>query len=424
MASPHKNPLTVTAIIVLVVLIVITSLIVANINFALRFPGGNDFMVHWLGFRKLITEGTSPYSQETLEAVQTFAQTSGLVNPKIDIGRIVYPLYSVLIYLPFALVKDFVLARALWMVVLELNLLLLAYLSMKLSGWKTNTIVLVFYYLFAVLFFHSVIPVESGNSAVLVAVFLAGGLLAVKNRADELAGVLFAFSAIKPQVVLFFSFFILIWSLRQRRQKIAIWFGFTLLLLILSSMLIQPDWIPQNLMEIFRYVQTGPVTNFQWALGEMLPGFGSRVGWAAAAVLVLLLMVEWGLAARFRFKGFLFGAIITLLANQWMGLPSDVSNLIVLFPAIPVIFEAWSRRWQRAGGLYILICLFSLLIVIYIMYFNSLNSGYPAQLTPIMFLPLPVFLYIALYWSRWWILQPDSDLALDAFRDEDQAFFE
>ncbi|MCE5208845.1 MAG: DUF2029 domain-containing protein [Chloroflexi bacterium] len=423
MSSKNKNPLTAAVIIGLAIVVVIAGLITANINYALRVPGGNDFLLHWVGFRNLITEGTSPYSQQTAEAVQAFANGS-LAQENDQQPRAVYPLYAIVFYLPFALIKDFVVARAIWMTVLELNLILLAYLSLKLSGWKPNTILLVFYYLFAVLFFHSILPVVTGNASIIVAVLITGGLLAVKNRADELAGVLFAFSTIKPQIALLFVVFVIFWSLRQRRQKIVIWFIFTTLLLVISSMLIIPDWIPQNFMEILRFLQTKQVINFQTALGELLPGFGERVGWAISGVLVLLLIVEWGLSSRNRFQGFLFGGLMTLLVTQWIGLPVETGNFIVLFPAITVIFEAWSRRWQNAGGLYIFICLILLLLIIYLIFFQTIGSGYPPQQNPALYLSLPMFLFGALYWSRWWILQPASDLALEHFGDEDSSFFE
>jgi hypothetical protein len=423
LASVKRNPLTLSVILVLVGLILLASLITANVSYALRFPGGNDFLVHWLGFRNLITEGVSPYSEATAQDIQNFL-LSGPANPNLQPTRNVYPLYSIVFYLPFSLITDFAVARGLWMTLLEISLVLLAFLSLRLSGWKPNTVVLIFYYLFAVLFFYAVVPVVNGNAAILVAVFLTGGLLAIKNRADELAGVLLAFSMIKPQISVILALYVMIWSIRQRRQKILIWFFFTLLILTVSCMLIIPDWVQQNLLEILRYIQAGQVTNLQWALGEMLPGFGGRVGWAVSVVLVLLLMVEWGLAGRFRFIGFLFGALITLLATQWIGLPADAGNFIVLFPILPVIFEAWSRRWQKAGGLYILISLLFLLVITYLMYFQAAGKGFAAQFTPVMFLPVPIFLFGALYWSRWWILQPDNGLALDAFKEEDAAFFE
>ena len=42
----------------------------ANYRFAVQNPGGNDFLVHWLGTRSFITEGISPYSDEVALRIQ------------------------------------------------------------------------------------------------------------------------------------------------------------------------------------------------------------------------------------------------------------------------------------------------------------------------------------------------------------------
>ena len=107
----------------------------SNYQYASTNPGGNDFLVHWVGTRTLITEGISPYSEETALRIQTMAYGRPAQAGEHEL-RVAYPLYSVLMFLPFALFKDYILARALWMTVLEIALVLLSVVSVRLVDWK------------------------------------------------------------------------------------------------------------------------------------------------------------------------------------------------------------------------------------------------------------------------------------------------
>jgi len=74
--------------------------------------------------------------------------------------------------------------------------------------------------LFSLFWYHALRALILGNAVILVALLITAGLLAVRNNEDELAGVLFGFATIKPQVVLVLLVFIFLWSLNQRRWKI------------------------------------------------------------------------------------------------------------------------------------------------------------------------------------------------------------
>jgi hypothetical protein len=371
-----------------------------------------------MGTRNLIVNGISPYSDETAEAIQNFAYGHPAREGEHEL-RVAYPLYSILVFLPFALIKDFVLARALWMTLLEVGLIVLAIICMRLANWRPGPIVLAVFLLFSLLSYHSLRPIINGNAVVIVAILIAGGLLAIRFKADELAGVLFAFSTIKPQLVVLFLIFIVLWSIRQRRLKIFIWLTGTVVLLILSAMLLIPNWLWQNFLEILRYPDYNPPLTLQTALAELLPSFGGRLGWAIAVVLVLLLMVEWGGALRRNTKSFLFVSVITLLASQWIGIPTDPGNFIILFPAITLIVESWDRRWGSAGKIFNVILLVLLFIIPWIIFLQTLEIGSQPQQSPVMFLPLPAVLWFLLYWSRWWIMQSEEKLPMDIYEEED-----
>lgn len=397
----------------LVLILALAGFTWGNYVYAVKNPGGNDFLVHWLGTRKFITEGVSPYSDATALAIQNFAYGHPAGAGEHEL-RVAYPLYSIVLFLPFALIKDFNLARAFWMTTLEVGLILLSYLSIRVTDWKTNRFTLLIFLIFSILWYHGFRPLINGNAVILVALGIVGGLLALRNKADELAGVLFAFCTIKPQLMILLILLLLFWLYKQKRWRVIGWFFATLFLLVAASMLLMPDWILQDLREIIRYPTYNPPGTFGSALAALVPGIGQRVGWVVTAVLIIILIIEWRLSQQNGFRGLLWASCLTLVASQWIGIQTDPGNFVILLPALVLVFSVWEGRWKKAGIFYTIASMALLFFGIWSIFLNTIGSGYQPQQSPILFFPLPAFLLITLYWIRWWSFRSPS-VWLDEF---------
>jgi hypothetical protein len=112
--NTRRNPAVLAGIYALIVVGVLAALTWGNYRFTQQNPGGNDFLVHWMGTRTFLREGISPYSDEVALRIQTFAYGHPASGEEHEL-RVAYPLYSIVVFLPFALIPDFALARALWM---------------------------------------------------------------------------------------------------------------------------------------------------------------------------------------------------------------------------------------------------------------------------------------------------------------------
>ena len=121
--------------VILAIAAVIVGAFWANYRFTRQNPGGNDFLVHWVGARALILDGVSPYSDAVALRIQRRAYGRP-ARPGEHELRVAYPLYSTLLFSPFALIEDYDLARALWMTVLEIALVLIAFFSLRLTDWR------------------------------------------------------------------------------------------------------------------------------------------------------------------------------------------------------------------------------------------------------------------------------------------------
>jgi hypothetical protein len=389
------------AFIILGLLILSTLLTWVNYAYARGNPGGNDFMVPWLGTRLLITRGISPYSIEASNAIENFAYGHPAYSEEQELS-FNDPLYSIVLYLPFALIPDYIMARALWMTILEGSIVLLAIFSMRTANWKPGPLMLALFLLFSLSWYHSLSPLANGDVSIIIAFFLVSSLWAIKNHADELAGVLLAFSTIKPAVGALLVVFILIWSISKKRWRIVTWIPGTILLLTLSGILLMPDWLLQFSRKTIQYSAYSQPFNFSSALQSLMPGMGERIALGIMALLVIILVIEWRTATRNKFRGFFWTSVLTMAASQWIGLPAAPANFIILLPGIVLTFQVWEERWKNAGKVYAITSMILLSAGVWWLYDAALNpAGNTIQLA-VMFLPVPAFLLLMLYWIRWW----------------------
>jgi hypothetical protein len=388
-------------------LVVLALLTWGNYRFASDSPGGNDFLVHWVGTRSLITEGLNPYSDEVALKIQEIAYGRAARAGEHEL-RVAYPLYSIIFFLPFALVGDFTLARAMWMSLLEVGLVALTFLSLRLARWRIGPIMLALLLIFALLWYHGLRPLINGNAVILVALGIAGGLIALRAGADELAGVLFAFTTIKPQVVILLLAFVVLWSVSHGRWRVVLWLVGTVTLLALSAALLIPGWILDNLREVIAYPAYNPPGTPRAAFITWWPDWGGRVGLVLSAVMAVILLVEWWSNRKADFPGFLWTACLTLMISQWIGIQTDPGNFVVLFPALILVFSLMDDRWRTGGKPFVILSMIILFFGIWAIFLATVQqSDQPIQ-SPVMFFPLPAYLLVMLYWVRWWAVEPPT----------------
>ena len=403
---------------VILVIAVLVLLTLANYTFVQQNPGGNDFLVHWVGTRALFVDGLSPYSDTVAERIQTLAYGRPAQEGEHEL-RVAYPLYSVLVFLPYAFFGDYEVARALWMTTLEAAVVGLAFISLRLTSWKMKLWLLAFFLIFSLLWYHSVRPIINGNAVILVALLIAGAFVALRAGRDELAGVLLALSTIKPHLALLPILFVLVWTLSYRRWRTLGWMLISLVMLSAGAALLLPDWPLQNLREILAYSAYNPPGTLGAVFETWLPATGRQLGWALSVVLGIILVIEWALVRRKDFRWFLWTGSLTLVISQWIGIQTDPGNFILLYLPLVLVFALWIERWGRSGQIMVLVSMAALFFIPWVIFLETVTYGDQPLQHPVMFFPLPIFLLVTLYWVRWWGIKPRR-LMVDELREYDQ----
>jgi hypothetical protein len=221
---------------------------------------------------------------------------------------------------------------------------------------------------------------------------------AIQNKRDYLAGVLMALVTAKPNVAILPTILFILWAIGLRRWRFIAWFASSLAVFVTAGMLIIPDWPLQNLANILHYSSYNPPTTIDGALEFWFPGIGHQIGWVVSAVVAVVMLREWFTPLRSDFNRFLWTFSLTLVASQWIGISTDPGNFILL--ALPLVLVLKSLDQLPNGSLWVSITLGALFIGLWILFLVTVDRTMGNLQNPIMFFPLPLFLFISLYFAR------------------------
>jgi hypothetical protein len=294
------------------------------------------------------------------------------------------------------------------MTILELCLFGITLISIRLSEWRPKKWILIVFFVFSFIWFQGMISILNADIVVFVGLGMVASLLAISQGQDEFAGFLLGLITIKPSVALVFIVFIVFWAIVQRRMKIILWFIITLVLLGVAASILIPDWILQYFRILVNSYETMGLSTPSTAIIRWWPSTGGRVGTVLSIITIAILAVEWWLARRTRSQRFLWTACLTIVASQWIGIPTNAGNFIILLPILPLIFASWQDRWKGIGNVLTLGLMAVLGLGLWGLYF-ALHGNLPKiYFSPALIFPLPLFLILMLYWVRWWIIRPPT----------------
>jgi len=370
----------------------LTGLTRVNLKFSESNPGGNDFLARWMGAR-FVLNGIQPYDDrvalETQKWIYGHAADPGRGE---DLSRFAYPLYAMIIFLPFGLL-DFTTARALWMTVLETGTIAFAVLAAAIAGWegqRGKTAVWILFSLFGYFGFRAVI---NGNPIVLVSVFLACALMWMEKGFPVPAGICLAFATIKPQVVLFPLLWIVIWCLFRKRYAVLLWFGLALAALIGIGMVFVPDWLILNVREILDYPAYTEPGNPAAVFGLWFGETGRAAGWILSLALSAGMVWLWIGNREATYRNFLIVMGITISAAPLLGIPFDPGNEYLLLLPIAIGLSGWKESTRKNFLLWML-TLGAIFFGLWAVFLVTLGKGTQPVQSPILLFPLPVFLLV------------------------------
>ncbi len=295
---PSKSLTTRDYIFIAVLLAVFVAVSVGLVYLNLSLPaGGGEFLRHWVGVRSYAFERIDPYTTNVPETVQrlVYGNSASAGDEPYILDT---PFHLLLLYFPFALLPDPMLARAIYTMILEWALLALALFSLRLTEWNVPRWFYVLFFLFCVFNFYSFQALTDATPALLLGLTYAGILLALQNEADELAGALAVASTYYWEAGLPFLLLMAWYCYRTNRVRVLagfVMFGFVLLAV---SFLLYPGWVIPALRAGMNDFRAEYGYSLFSVFRQFLPSFGNLIAWTVIVAFVVILGYEWNASLR------------------------------------------------------------------------------------------------------------------------------
>ncbi len=388
------------ALVTILFIAVSAALVTAN----LTLKGGGDFFVHWVGARAFRLDKIDPYSGEVPVRVQqlVYGRPAAAGDEPYILDT---PFHLLLLYFPFSLLSDPLLARAIFTWILELALLALAIVSLRLTEWETPRLFIVLFPIVAVFNFYTFQAIYEASPVLLLSLIYAEILIALRAELDEFAGVLIAVSFYYWEVGAPFLFLVALRAYREKRVRVFAGFFMAGFVLLAISLFIYPNWLIPFLRATVNNLRIEFGFNIHSIFTRLWPSFGGTLAWIFIVGLVILLGYEWSIARGSDFRRFYWASCLSLAAAPLLGFRTEMEHLAVLVIPLALIFAIVHDRWVRIRTLLTTLLMLLALLLPWAIYLFALpRFGDVAR--DILFLFLPLFTLIGLYWIRWWALRP------------------
>lgn len=372
------------------------------------YPGHNDFMSRWEGARSFFIDGLNPYGEEASLNIQQRIYGRPVIDNE-DPGYFAYPFYTAFIVAPTVLV-DYAWASAIWMVFLEVCLIGALALLLHLFRWQPSPLVLTALILYALFDYYASRGLLLGQPGHVVYVLQIFAIWALYRGHNATAGVALAISTLKPQMGYLLVPFLLLWALRAKRWRFVAGFGVSFAVLMGASFVLEPswftDWIAQvrayPVYTIAAYPDTGsPV----WIIVQHYLGAGDLAEWIISGLVALPVLWAWfQVLVRGRDERFLWAIMLTLLLTHLIALRTATPHFVVFNLAIVFYLK---QLHQRSGALPVIGVIFGLMVISWALFLMTIPGRTHEH--PLLFLPLPIALYIVVIFTRrlWWQRAPE-----------------
>jgi hypothetical protein len=394
MPGPTLRAFVVTA---LVIALAMADVFATYAIFTSRFPGANDFYSRWAGARAWWTQGISPYSDQASAQIE-IGIYGRRARPDEDPGPFAYPFYTVFLLAPLAFLP-YAWAEAIWLTLLEFVLLGSVLGAASVVEWRAPPALLAVTSVWAILLYHSARAILLGQFAVVIFAFVVATLLALRARHDILAGVLLALSTVKPQMIFLFVPLALLWAVARRRWRLVAGFAGAMMVLCGASFIAMPGWVGDFVTQMMRYPSYTAIGSPVWIVTHYyIPAL------APTEIVLSVALVAWMLATWPRlwhneaWSTFVWTVGVALVVTNLVVLRTATTNYVVLFVPLIQIFAAAQTRWKCAGTWAVVSVETVSLVGLWMLFFATVVKKFEH---PIMYLPLPVGLAIALAaWRR------------------------
>ncbi len=365
-------------------------------------PGHNDFLTVWEAGRSFWRDGLDPYKDETTINIQTRIYGRPAEGDEFP-NYYAYPLYTLWLMLPLDFV-GFAWASAIYMVASEVCFIVALLLLLDFFRWKPPPWLLAMLLLWSLLQYYAARGLILGQISNVIYLMQVLVLWALARDRDRLAGVILALSTMKPQLGFLFVPFLLLWGVRTRRVAFVVTFAGMWIALMVSSFVLQPDWMQgwtDQLREYPNYTVIGAPVNI--VMQDYL-GLGAVGEWGVNLALWGVMLWAWvGVLLRGQAERFDWVIMLTLTITHLSALRTATPHFVIF--TIPLVFYFRQIGRRRKRNVWIALFLLVTVIVFWVQFLLTVDGSFEHTS---MYVIVPITMLIVLWFTRrrWWEALP------------------
>ena len=307
----------------------------------------SDLYERWAGTRLVLRDRANPYDDSVTKEIQKGIYGHPLsASSELDPRGFAYPAHVMLLVAPLARLP-FDVAATIFSVILYTTAICLLPLFMFDLGqtWSRESKWIATFVLFSS--FQLVLALYVQQFTILVLFAIAAGLACLKKHHLVSAGILFALSTIKPQLVALILGWLALWSITRWRARYRLLVSFlaSMTVLVVAPEFLVSGWLKKWLAAASVYLQ---YQNRKLPAAWLLPGTLATVVTAAAVLPALVLLWQLRDAGpdeeRFGFAVAVALAATLLVVPVW---PALQYNQLLLIPAVLAIVGHWPDKRRR-----------------------------------------------------------------------------
>jgi uncharacterized membrane protein len=389
------------AFIILLIVMILLAVGLTWVNQTQIVPKGGDevFAPIWEAARYANSHASgNPYLPDAVRRARI------LLESRPTPARFLYPYYSLILFGPISLISPYSLARAVWMTLMVVCSIGLAFTGLVATRWRPRFGMMVLYLVFSLGSYQAVRAMFLGNPAVVVSLLVAVSLLLVTREQDGLAGIFLGLGIIKPQMVALLLPYVFIWAVSNRRMGLVWSLLATTGLLVGGSFYFFPQWFLYQYGQLLRFFVESFPSSPGAVLWTWLPNSDSNVMAIFAIGLSLWLLVEWWQSFGKNVRWFLWTAAFTIVISSLIGLPVSLSDHILLIIPFVLVFSTWVQRWKVNGERLAAVVMVLIFAAGWGLAWSVQDGSLTSVPAPGMFFFTPVVALILLYWVRYWAL--------------------
>ena len=386
------------------------TIILINIFIAKNLVGGDYFFSIWKTTQLTFSENYGPYSISAQNIINLEVEKIGYIsNNKYNL-----PFLTLFIVAPFSLIRDFEIARALWMTFLQgciyFSIIFFSEYFYKKEKIYINSIiptVAIFTNIF-------VIPVIMQGFLTPLILFLSiySFILLISGK-DESGGIVASFLFIEPSVSILLISFLLIFAAVKRRWGYVIWFVIASALIFSVSLLISRDWI----LEFAKQSLNGSGLLIMENLKTIFPNQHLIIYYALLVIPSVIVIIETIRSIQMDIQNILIWNIcLVFLLGILIYLRLDGSNFIFILPGILLIFNSWNENSTIGGKIManFILWIFSFITFFRIISFPEFLAGNINITIGSLYLPI-IFIVLNMYWVRLWLIRANQQSLINKY---------